>query len=177
MALPVRLLHQDRKAWSVTTPFLLGVDLICGFLNVVAGMAITFVMALTVLDVILRSMRSPIVGTYELVAFSGAVVIGFAISPTSWRRGHIYVDYFLGKLPKAVQSIVQMSTRSLGIALFAFIGWNLAGVASDLQTSGEVSPTLQLPFYPVAYGLALACFVQCLVLVADLVKIHRGQYE
>ena len=56
-------------------------------INVIAGIAITFIMFLTVLDVILRFFRRPIVGTYELVAFSGAVVIGFAIPLTSWMRG------------------------------------------------------------------------------------------
>jgi hypothetical protein len=40
-----------------------------------------------------------------------------------------------------------------------------------------VSLTLQLPFYPVAYGVAVACFVQCLVLLTDVVKITRGEYE
>jgi len=45
-------------------------------INVIAGIAITFIMLLTVLDVILRSFRRPIVGTYELVAFSGAIVVG-----------------------------------------------------------------------------------------------------
>jgi TRAP-type C4-dicarboxylate transport system permease small subunit len=147
------------------------------FINVIAGIAITFIMVLTVLDVILRSFRRPIIGTYELVAFSGAVVIGFAIPLTSWMRGHIYVDFFTAKLPKTAQSIFNLFTRCLGIGLFFLIGWNLTKVGMDLQNSGEVSLTLQLPFYPVAYGIAVSCFVQCLVLLADIVKIFRGSYE
>ena len=146
-------------------------------LNVMAGIAITFIMFLTVLDVILRSFRRPIVGTYELVAFSGAIVVGFAIPLTSWLRGHIYVDFFTGKLPKTARSVFNLITRCMGIGLFLLIGWNLIKVGMDLQQSGEVSLTLQLPFYPVAYGVAVACFVQCLVLLADVVKIFRGSYE
>jgi TRAP-type C4-dicarboxylate transport system permease small subunit len=150
---------------------------LCGFLNVIAGVAITFIMILTVLDVILRSFRRPVVGTYELVAFSGAVVIGFAIPLTSWMRGHIYVDFFTGKLSRNARSIFNLITRCMGIGLFTLIGWNLIKVGLDLQQSGEVSLTLQLPFYPVAYGVAVSCFVQCLVLLADMVKIFRGGYE
>ena len=146
-------------------------------INVIAGMAITFMMLLTVLDVILRSFRRPIVGTYELVALSGAIVVGFAIPLTSWLRGHIYVDFFTGKLPKAARSIFNSATRCMGIGLFFLIGWNLIKLGMDLQQSGEVSLTLQLPFYPVAYGVAVSCFVQCLVLLADIVKIFRGNYE
>jgi len=146
-------------------------------LNVMAGIAITFIMFLTVLDVILRSFRRPIVGTYELVAFSGAIVVGFAIPLTSWLRGHIYVDFFTGKLPKTARSVFNLITRCMGIGLFLLIGWNLIKVGIDLQQSGEVSLTLQLPFYPVAYGVAVSCFVQCLVLLADIAKIFRGSYE
>ena len=154
-----------------------GIGRLSGFINVIAGIAITFIMFLTVLDVLLRSFRRPIMGTYELVAFSGAVVVGFAIPLTSWMRGHIYVDFFTGKLPRTARSVFNLITRGMGIALFLLIGWNLIKVGMDLQQSGEVSLTLQLPFYPVAYGVAVACFVQCLVLLADVVKIFRGSYE
>jgi TRAP-type C4-dicarboxylate transport system permease small subunit len=157
--------------------FLSSVRRLCGYINVIAGIAITFIMGLTVLDVLLRFFRRPIVGTYELVAFSGAIVIGFAIPLTSWMRGHIYVDFFTGKLPKTAQSIFNVITRGMGIGLFSLIGWNLIKVGMDLQQSGEVSLTLQLPFYSVAYGVAVSCFVQCLVLLADMVKISRGEYE
>jgi TRAP-type C4-dicarboxylate transport system permease small subunit len=154
-----------------------GVGRLSRAINVVAGLAITFIMLLTVLDVILRSFRRPIVGTYELVAFSGAMVVGFAIPLTSWMRGHIYVDFFTAKLSKAARTAFNVVTRCLGIGLFFLIGWNLIMVGLDLQQSGEVSLTLQLPFYPVAYGVAVSCFVQCLVLLADMVKIARGEYE
>jgi len=154
-----------------------GVERLSRFINIIAGVAITFIMCLTVLDVVLRSFRRPIVGTYELVAFSGAMVVGFAIPLTSWMRGHIYVDFFTGKLPTCGRSMVNIVTRCLGIGLFFLIGWNLIKVGLDLQQTGEVSLTLQLPFYPVAYGVAVSCFVQCLVLLADMVKILRGQYE
>jgi TRAP-type C4-dicarboxylate transport system permease small subunit len=105
------------------------------------------------------------------------VVIGFAIPLTSWMRGHIYVDVFTSKLPKTARSVFNLITRCMGIGLFFLIGWNLIQVGMDLQTSGEVSLTLQLPFYPVAYVIAVSCFVQCLVLLADMLKISRGEYE
>jgi hypothetical protein len=50
-------------------------------------------------------------------------------------------------------------------------------LATSLLRSGEVSLTLQLPFYPVAYGIGVACLVQCLSLIGDLVKIAGGDYE
>jgi TRAP-type C4-dicarboxylate transport system permease small subunit len=157
--------------------FLNAVSRLSRSINVIAGIAITFIMLLTVLDVILRWFRMPITGTYELVALSGAIVVGFALPLTSFLRGHIYVDFLILKLSPRARAICNGFTRFLGIGLFFLIGWNLFKVGVDLHKSGEVSMTLKLPFYPVAYGVAICCFVQCLVLTADLVKISRGEYD
>ena len=145
--------------------------------NVIAGISLTFLMLLTVMDVILRALKRPIVGTYELVAFSGAVAIGFAVPLTSWLRGHIFVDFFILRFSQKVRNIFNITTRCLVIVLFFLIGWNLIKYGMDLQKSGEVSLTLQMPFYPVAYGVAVCCFVQCLVLICDVIKILGGKYE
>jgi TRAP-type C4-dicarboxylate transport system permease small subunit len=147
------------------------------FLNIIAGISLTFLMLLTVMDVILRSLRRPIVGTYELVAFAGAVVIGFSVPFTSWLRAHIYVDFFILKFPKKWKHVFNFVTRCLVIVLFILIGWNLIKYGMDLQKSGEVSLTLQMPFYPVAYGIGVCCFIQCIVLVCDIFKIFGGEYE
>ena len=146
-------------------------------LNILAGASLTFLMLLTVMDVVLRGFKRPIVGTYELVAFSGAAVIGFALPFTSWLRGHIFVDFFILRFSQKVRNIFNIITRCLVIVLFLLISWNLMKYGMDLQKSGEVSPTLQFPFYPVAYGVAVSCFVQCLVMVCDIVKIFGGEYE
>ena len=150
---------------------------LCRFINLIAGIAISFIMFLTVADIILRSLRKPIVGTYELVAFSGAVVIGFAVPLTSWMRGHIYVDFLILRLSQKIRNFVNIVTRFLGIWLFIMIGWNLISYGMDLQKSGEVSLTLQIPFYPVAYGVGICCFIQCLVLFCDILKIIGAKYE
>ncbi len=147
------------------------------FLNIIAGISLTFLMLLTVMDVILRTLRRPIVGTYELVAFSGAVVIGFAVPLTSWVRGHIYVDVLTLKFQKPLRNLFNITTRCLVTILFFLIGWNLIKYGMDLQKSGEVSLTLQMPFYPVAYGVGVCCFVQCLVMICDILKIVGGEYE
>ena len=157
--------------------FLSKVSGLSRFFNTIAGISLTFLMLLTVLDVILRFFKRPIVGTYELVAFSGAIVIGFSLPLTSWMRGHIFVDFFILRFSKNVQNIFNIVTRCLVISLFFLIGWNLMKYGLDLQGSGEVSPTLRLPFYPVAYGLGICCFIQCLVVVCDIVKILGGEYE
>ncbi|HNS33181.1 MAG TPA: TRAP transporter small permease [bacterium] len=145
--------------------------------RVIAGSALTFLMGLTVLDVIMRMFGKPVVGTYELVAFTGAVVIGFAMPITSWMRGHIYVDFLTGAFPVRIRNSFNVVTRLMGIVFFVLAGLNLFKVAMDLKRNGEVSLTLRLPFYPVAIGVGISCFVLCFVLLWDIFKIFRGEYE
>lgn len=151
--------------------------LLSRLMEVIAGIALVFMMSLTTCDVILRAFGRPIIGTYEMVAFTGGVVIGFATPITSWVRGQIFVDFFYQKFPKFWQNILNFATRILVLLLFSFAAFNLWKMASDMVRSGEVSLTLQLPFYPIAYGMGFAFVVQCLVVICDLMKIAGGEYE
>jgi len=147
------------------------------FINFIGGASLAFIMFLTVSDIILRAFRRPILGTFEIVAFSGAVVIGFSLPYTSWMRGHVYTDFLILRFSQRIRNTFNIVTRGMGIGLFILIGWNLIMHGMDLRKAGEVSPTLTMPFYPVAYGLGICCFIQCLVLLCDIFKILGGKYE
>jgi TRAP-type C4-dicarboxylate transport system permease small subunit len=146
-------------------------------LSAIAGIALAAIMLLTVADVLLRIFGRPIVGTYELVAVGGAVAIGLSLPLTSWVRGHIYVDSFVQKLPRVPRTVLTILTRLLVLGLFAVIGWNLVRYALALRAAGEVTPTLRVPFYPVVIGVAVSCLVECLVMIADIVKVLGGSDE
>jgi len=140
-------------------------------LTIIAGSALAFVILITVADVILRAFGDPIIGTYELVCFSGAILIGFSIPLTSWARSNIQVDFLIMKFPQRTRKIIKIVTKCLGIGLFLLIGWNLVILGNDLRETGQVSPVLRIVFYPVAYGIGICGFLQCLVLLCDIVKI------
>ena len=146
-------------------------------LNIIAGASVTFMMLLTVADVLLRAGRHPIIGTYEIVSLLLAVVIGFGIPQVSLDKGHVYMEFLLVKLSKRGKDVMNIFTRVLCLILFALIGYNLFYVGAGFRASGEVSPTIQLPFYPVAYGVAVCCLLECCVFLLDIVRIWRGQYE
>jgi TRAP-type C4-dicarboxylate transport system permease small subunit len=146
-------------------------------LSSIGAVMLAFMVLLTVADVILRSVRSPIVGTYEIVGLLGALLIGFSIPFTTWAKGHVRVDFFLLNLSQTQRRILNIVTKSLGIALFVVIGWNLIDLGMEIARSGEVTPTRHIPYYPVLYGIGGSCFFQCIVLFCDIVKILRGEYE
>lgn len=146
-------------------------------MNVIAGIALTFMMLLTVVDVILRRLGRAIPGTYELVAFSGVIVIGFALAYTTLVRAHVFVDMVTEKLKVRTRKIVLIFTKVVGVAFFIMLGINLIKDGFNLIQTGELSPTLQFPFYPIAFGLAVCSFVESLVLISDIPKIIGGEYE
>lgn len=146
-------------------------------LNIVAGISVTVMMLLTVADVLLRAWGAPIIGTYEIVTLLLALVVGFGIPQVSLDRGHVYMEFLLQKFTKRGKDMMNVLTRILCLALFAFIGINLFSVGAGFRASGEVTATVQLPFYPVAYGVAVCCLLECCVFIFDIVRIWRGEYE
>jgi TRAP-type C4-dicarboxylate transport system permease small subunit len=141
----------------------------------IASLALVSMMVLTGADVMLRAFRTPILGTYELVGLLGAVAVGFAIPQTTLQKGHVQMDFLTDRLTSRSKVWLNLVTRLAGVALFAVAGQNLWALGDDLRQSGEVSLTLQLPQYPVAYGVALCCLVECLVLLSSLWGQGRKQ--
>lgn len=144
------------------------------WMNTFGGIVLFVMMMLTVVDVILRFFGKPITGTYELVAMAGALVVAFAIPQTSWDNAHIFVDFLLENRPPAVKKTFQSVTKLLGVILFALLAWYLCTKANHLYRSGDVSLTLHIPYYPVAYGLAFCSLVQALTLVFQIVTLFRN---
>lgn len=146
-------------------------------LNYFAGFALTLMMLLTVTDVTCRAAGHPILGVYEIAALMLALVIGCGFPQTSLDKGHVFMEFLLEILPKGALNVLNTLTRLASFAMFGLIGYNLFFIGAELYRSGEVSPTLKLPFYPVAYAVAVCCLLQAVVFLFDIVRIWRGQYE
>jgi TRAP-type C4-dicarboxylate transport system permease small subunit len=142
-------------------------------LNIIGGTALTVMMFLTVSDVIMRTFGYPILGAYEMVAMLLAIVIGFTIPKVSLDKGHVIMEFVLERLSPKGKAVMITFTRILCIALFAIIGYNLFLIAKEFNMSGEVSSTLKIPFFPIAYCVGVCCFVECLVLVSDIAVVWR----
>jgi len=142
--------------------------------HVIAGSVLALMMVVTLLDVIMRNIGHPIVGSMEIISFCGSVVVGFAIPYTSWKKAHVYVDMLVDKLSPRNRRIMDVITRCMGMALFLFISYNFVQYGLDLKRTGEVSAGFRLPYYPIAFGLALSCFLESVTLLSDLVRTIKG---
>jgi len=158
----------------------------------VAGISIVAMMLLTCADVALRFCVTiyhsthwefltpfrPIAGTYELVGYMATVAVAFAMAHTTVEKGHVAVSFVVDLLPTRVQTVIATITNSCGLLFFILIAWRSLLYGSHLKASGEVSLTLQLPFYPFAYGIAFAALAVCPVLLTDLLKnLVKGSHK
>jgi TRAP-type C4-dicarboxylate transport system permease small subunit len=148
-----------------------------------AGTAIVGMMLLTCVDVSLRlcvtlyakygwqvlAPFQPIPGTYELVCFLGSTAAAFAMAHTTVESGHVAVSIVVRLFSERIQAVFQTVTGSLGFLLFGLISWRSVVYARQLKQWGEVSMTLQLPYYPFVYGVAFASFAVCLVLIMTVI--------
>ena len=132
-------------------------------LNFIAGIAVTFMMFLTVADVLLRAGGHPIIGTFEIVALLLALVIGFGIPQVSLDRGHVYMDFLLEKLSKRSRDVMNTFTRMLCLVLFAFIGYNLFNVGAGFTHQGKFQPPSNYPstLSPTAWQSVVSLSAAC----------------
>jgi TRAP-type C4-dicarboxylate transport system permease small subunit len=150
----------------------------------IAGISIVSMMLLTCVDVALRFCVTvyhethweflvplrPIPGTYELVCYMATVAVAFAMAHTTVEKGHVAVSFVVELLPKRAQNIIATITNSCGLLFFILLTWRSFLYAGHLKSSGEVSLTLQLPFYPFVYGIAFSALAVCPVILSDLLK-------
>lgn len=136
----------------------------------VAGTALIAIMLLTTCDVVLRYLGHPILGSYDMVSFGAAFVIGFALPRTSWEKMHIAVDILVEKFPHR-RFIVDIITRAMAFTLFVLIGWNLVKLGAGFSETGEETLTLGIPLFPIAYALGFCAFIQCFALIGEVVRM------
>ena len=139
-------------------------------MDLVAGTALVLIMLLTTCDVVLRYLGRPIPGSYDLVSFGAAFVIGFALPRTSWEKMHITVDILVEKIPDH-RFILDIVTRVMALALFVLVGWNLTAMGAGFFKTGEGTLTLGIPLFPIAYALGFCAFLQCFALIGEVVRI------
>lgn len=138
--------------------------------NILACAAVVAMMILSTADVVLRLFGKAIPGTYELVGFLGTVVVSFALAFTSLEKGHIAVEILVEKLPPRARLAIEAFGNLAGTLLFGVLAYQAVLYALDIQKSGEVSLTLQLPPYPFIFGIAAGCALLSLLLVAECIK-------
>ena len=156
-------------------------DKISEFLNRVlawiAGGFLAGIVILTCANILLRIVWKPIMGTVELVGYSGALVTGFALGYTHIKGGHIAVDLLVQRFSKRTRRILDALNGAVCTIFFALAAWQIAQYATTLWKTGEVTETLRIIYYPFTYGVAVGCALLAFVCLTNFLRSLLGKEE
>ena len=136
----------------------------------IAQWALAVTMVLLVANMLLRVVWRPIPGTYEISGYLGAVVIGFALAWCGVKGRHIAITVLTDRFPKRVNIITGVIIDILSFAFFILAAWQCYRLGTSMLQSGELSPDLRFPFYPLVYGVGLVCLLLGLVYLVNVIK-------
>jgi TRAP-type C4-dicarboxylate transport system permease small subunit len=156
-------------------------DKISEFLNRVlawiAGGFLAGIVLLTCANIVLRIVWKPVMGTVELIGYSGAIVTGFALGYTHIKGGHIAVDLLVQRFSKRTRRFLDGLNSGICTVFFAVVSWRIAKYGTTLVKTGEVTETLRIIYYPFTYGVALGCALLSLVCLTKFLRSVSGKEE
>ncbi len=142
-----------------------------GWFEWIGLVGLLLMVAITCIDVVgAKIFRWRLFGALDMVMLFQIVAIAFAASMALILGRHIQVEFFLKLLPRRARAIINSFVLLLGLGLFSVIIWRLCVLGYSFQTSGEYSATVHIPYYPFAYGIALASIPVCLVFLLEFLK-------
>jgi TRAP-type C4-dicarboxylate transport system permease small subunit len=139
-------------------------------LTFLGGVFLVGMVLLTCANIISRLVWVPIIGTFEMMGFFGAIVTAFALGYTQIKRGHIAVDVLVNTFSEKVKKGLMMINNIICCLFFLIAAWQIAVKANTLMETGEVTETLQVIYYPFTYAVAFGCLVLSLTLLTELIQ-------
>ncbi len=144
-------------------------------LDFLAGIILAATATLVVANILGRALLGQsILGTYEMVGFFTAAVVGLSLSRCALENGHIAVGFLVEKLPGIVQKVLYMVINVPVIIFLTVIGYNLYLYGARIAATGEVSPTTQMIFHPFIYMAAFGFLVLALTVLLKLLQQFKG---
>lgn len=147
---------------------------LCNFMNIIAAVVLIVMALLTFVDIVMRYMGRPVPGAYEVIAYLGVAVVGFALPRASLMKTHVYVDILYDKMTGKPKMIMKTCTRILIAAIFLCTAWYFVRMGMSFVATRAVTMTLRVPFHPVVFGMAFCCFVQSLVSIWEIFEKEGG---
>jgi len=139
-------------------------------LSWVAGLSLLGMMLITAVNVIVRPIYRPILGTPEVVEYGLVVVVCFGLACTAVARENVSVELLVSRFPKRAQAAIKSITCFLSMGTMGVIAWQSAVFGWEQQMIDERSSILLFPLFPLRYALVFGCIVLCLVLFLDLLR-------
>jgi TRAP-type C4-dicarboxylate transport system permease small subunit len=140
-----------------------------GWISVVC---VFIMMLLTTVDVVLRYIfNSPIIGAFEVSEFMMVIIVFFSMAYTQYRKGHVSVDIFVGRMSQRKQAFVDLFNHVVTIFILLLITWRSSLTALELADTMETTGTVPIPVFPFQFVVAFGCLAMGIELLRDCIKI------
>ncbi|MCG6874149.1 MAG: TRAP transporter small permease [Betaproteobacteria bacterium] len=144
-------------------------------LGVLAGLALLWLMALTVVAAVTRKVfLSPILGVFDLSEVTLLVLVFLGLAYCGRTGGHISVDLIAGLAKPAILRGMDVVVRLCGGAFLLFVAWESLGRALDARVQHEATNMLFIQLFPFFLLVAAGFALYALVLIVQALRLASG---
>lgn len=168
------LLEGGKRMKSIAKIF----ERISYFCNVLSTGIIVIMMFSVVLDVILRWLKTPIYGVYELQGVLVGMTIYLGLAKAQEEKQHIGVNILSQYLPQRVTDVILIPITALSMVFFAWITYIYGVKAEEAYVSHEVIAGItKIPVFPLKAVMTFGLGLLTIQLFIDLVKNIKGLFS
>jgi TRAP-type C4-dicarboxylate transport system permease small subunit len=140
-------------------------------LEVLGGLALAALLAITVADALMRSgLNRPILGGGDLVQVALVLVVASAV-PLSIAAGRaIAIEMLVERLPPALGGVVRRAAAALCAVASGYLAWRCYVNAGEAALFGETTMLLQIPYGPFYGALALSFALSALLFASEVLR-------
>lgn len=137
------------------------------WLGILSNIILVSAMLLTVVNIILRQVAKPFGGTPEVIGYCSAVLTALALVYSQKKKAHIAIDVLAMHFSKRPRAVLNGIWYLIGSVIFAMAGWQLFVRAGMMRTSGTLSDSLQIGYYPFLWVVGIGLFFFVIRLLID----------
>jgi TRAP-type C4-dicarboxylate transport system permease small subunit len=151
---------------------------IAGALDLIAGVVLFALMALTCTDVVGRYFfGSPVRGGLELTEIMMTLLVFAGLPLVTMRREHVTVDIVPISSRRRIRRLHIALVDAVGAICLSVATWQLWARAGRAIEMGDVSSQLRMPIGPIIYIMAIFAGFAAFALVARLFLGTKGQEQ
>jgi TRAP-type transport system small permease protein len=164
---PIRSVLQTNKPFRVIES---AVKIISKYMNIVGITVLLAMTAMTVIDVIGRIFKRPIIGGTEITEFEMVTIVFLCLGWAAINGKMITVDLITTKLSQKIQGVLNCITMFIGLGVIIVITWRSYLATLDVQKDQVSTMILKIPSAPFMWVLSIGFSVLCLVMLVQLVQ-------
>lgn len=144
-------------------------------LAAVAGLVLAAVVLLTVADVTLRFVATPIYGAQEITQAAMVAIIMLALPFCGTTRSNIRVDLFDRILGRAGRRLTNILSSVIALSVVGLLVWNTVRAVISNYKYGDATNLLSIPLWPLFLLIAIGMALFILVDLKQLVGMLKGR--